>query len=93
MTSESSAAFFDGSFQALAVESMARRTSTRPTVLEEEDVKPWNLRTASATGAAVTVAGRVPRSFGHAPGPFEGGPKVFLVSGVAMRLLAGRTGQ
>eukprot|EP00964_Phaeocystis_antarctica_P070402 scaffold42867_cov63-Phaeocystis_antarctica.AAC.4 len=49
---------------------------------------PRNPGTASATGAAVTVASRVPRSFGrHAPRPFEGGPKEFLVSGVAMRLL------
>ena len=54
--------FFDGSLQPLAVESMARRTSTRPIVLGEEAV-PRNPRTASATGAAATVASRVPMSF------------------------------
>eukprot|EP00964_Phaeocystis_antarctica_P160275 scaffold131754_cov54-Phaeocystis_antarctica.AAC.2 len=37
-------------------------TSTRPIVLGEEAV-PRNPRTASATGAAATVASRVPTSF------------------------------
>eukprot|EP00964_Phaeocystis_antarctica_P153457 scaffold121741_cov60-Phaeocystis_antarctica.AAC.2 len=49
----------DGSIQPLAVESMAKWTRTRPIVLGEEAV-PWNPRTASATGAAATVASRVP---------------------------------
>ena len=57
-----------GSFQPLAVESMARRTSTRPIVLGEEGV-PRNPRTASATRAAATVASRVPMSFGYARCP------------------------
>eukprot|EP00964_Phaeocystis_antarctica_P009699 scaffold5289_cov60-Phaeocystis_antarctica.AAC.1 len=41
--------------QALTAESIARWTSTRPIVLGEEAV-PWNARTASATGAAATIA-------------------------------------
>ena len=68
-----------GSSQPLAVESMARRTSTRPIVLGEEDV-PRNPRIASATGTAATVASRVPRSFGHAPRPFERCAKALLAS-------------
>ena len=47
-----------GRLQALTAESIARWTSTRPIVLGEEAV-PWNARTASATGAAVTVASTV----------------------------------
>ena len=47
-------------FQPLAVDSMARWTSTRPMVFGEEAV-PRNARTASATGAAATVASRVGR--------------------------------
>ena len=62
-----------GIFQPLAVDSMARWTSTRPMAFGEEAV-PWNARGASATGAAATVASRVGRmSFGDARRPFEGG--------------------
>jgi hypothetical protein len=75
----SAASSLCGSFQPLAVESMTRRTSTRPIVLGEEDV-PRNPRIASATGTAATVASRVPRSFGHAPSPLEGGAEALLAS-------------
>jgi len=79
-----------GSFQPLAVESMARRMSTRPIVLGEEDV-PRNARTASVAGAAATIASRVPTSFGYARRPFEGGP-MSLASGGVVRGLVGRIG-
>ena len=79
----------DGSM-ALAVESMARKTSARLTVLGED--VPRNPRTASATGAAATVASKVPRSFGDAPRPFVGGPKVCRASGGVIRRLVWRTG-
>jgi hypothetical protein len=75
----SGASSLRGSVQPLAVESMARRTSTRPIVLGEEGV-PRKPRIASATGTAATVASRVPRSFGYAPRPFEGGAKALLAS-------------
>ena len=61
--SVTSASSFGGSIQPLAVESMARWTSTRPTVL----AVPRHGRTASAMGAAATVASKVPRSFGDGP--------------------------
>ena len=73
--SESSAAFIDGSFQPLAVESMARWTSTRPIVLGEEAV-PWDIRTASATGAAPAIAsatGAAPAIASRVPQSFEYG--------------------
>ena len=80
-----------GSCQPLAVDSMARWTSTRPMVVGEEAV-PRNACTASATGAAPTVASRVVRtSFGDARRPFEGGPE--SGAGVARGLVGlGRTG-
>ena len=53
----------DRSCQPLAVESMARWTSTRPTVIGEE-AAPRSRSLASATGAAATVASRALRSFG-----------------------------
>jgi len=81
----------DGSFQPLAVESMARRTSTRPIFLEEEDV-PRNPHTASATGAPATVASRVPTSFGYVRRPFERGPERSLASAGVVRGLVGRIG-
>ena len=74
----------DGSFQPLAVESMAKWTRTRPIVLGEEAV-PWNPRTASATGAAATVASRVPMSFEDVRRPFEGSPTMFLELGCVVR--------
>ena len=46
-------------------------TSTRPIVFGEESV-PWSACIASATGAAATVASRVPRSHGRERRPFEG---------------------
>ena len=60
---KASASSFGGSTHPLAVESMARWTSTRPTVL----AVPRHGRTASAIGAAATVASKVPRSFGDGP--------------------------
>ena len=59
----SSTSSFNGSIQPLAVESMARWTSTRPKVL----AVPRHGRTASPMGAAATVASKVPRSFGDSP--------------------------
>ena len=53
----------DGSLQPLAIESMARWTSTQPTVL----VVPWHGRNASATRAVGAVASKVPRCFRHGP--------------------------
>ena len=61
----------DRSCQPLAVESMARRTSTRTVVLGDEDRNP---RIASAIGPAATVASGGPISFGWVRRPFEGGP-------------------
>jgi len=89
--SKSSAALSSGICQPLAVESMARRTSTRPIVLGEEDV-PRNACTASVAGAAATVASRVPMSFGYACGPFEGDPERSLASAGVVRGLVGRIG-
>ena len=80
-----------GSCQPLAVDSMARWTSTRPMVVGEEAV-PRNACTASATGAAASVASRVVRtSFGDARRPVEGGSE--SGAGVARGLVGlGRTG-
>ena len=67
----SSTSSFNGSIQPLAVESMARWTSIRPTVL----VVPWNGRTASAIGAAATFASKAPRSFRGCP-PSESATRI-----------------
>ena len=56
----SSGAVLCGSCQPLAVDSIVRWTSTRPMVFGEEAV-PRNACTASASGAAATVASRVGR--------------------------------
>ena len=57
-TAQLVAAVAAGRLQALTTESIARWTSTRPIDFGEEAV-PWNARTASATGAAATVASTV----------------------------------